>query len=154
MTELAEIKAQLKKELPSILADRPVQLVYLYGSMAEGRPLAHSDIDLALVLDPERRLSPYQQVLLSLDIAAQLEQSIPCRRIDIRPINQAPLTVQGRILIKGILLYARDEEFRVQYEIQTRKRYFDFLPAAQMMQQAYFEHMKADLQRKGLLAHG
>jgi predicted nucleotidyltransferase len=154
MTELADLKLHLRKKLRTILNDKPVQLVYLYGSMAEGYPLAHSDIDLALVLDHRHQLSPYQQMLLAIDISAQLEQSLPGRQIDIRFINQAPLMVQGRILTNGFLLYTKNEDFRVTYETLTRKQYFDFLPVVKMMQKAYFAHMKTDLKRKGLLADG
>lgn len=149
-----EVLTQLKAELPAILAGRPVMLAYLYGSVAEGCALPDSDVDVALVLAPDHGLSPYQRMCLELNIAAELEECCSGREVDVRSINDAPLMAQGIVVTEGIPVYVRDENFRVDYEVLTRKRYFDFLPVARMMQRAYFEHMGADLRRKGVLTHG
>ena len=62
--------------------------------------------------------------------------------------------MQERVLTSGVLLYFRDEDFRVNYETRIRKRYFDFQPVLTMMRQAYFERLDADLEKKGLLMNG
>ncbi len=54
------------------------------------------------------------------------------------------------MLTDEILLYSRDEYFRVAYEIRTRRLYVDFQPVLTMMRQACFERMEADLREKGL----
>jgi len=59
-------------------------------------------------------------------------------------VDNAPLTVQGQVLTGGILLYSRDEAFRVEYEVYTRKKYFDFLPVARMMRGAFFEQLRQE----------
>lgn len=69
---------------------------------------------------------------------------------DVRTIDTAPLRVQGMVLTRGILLYTRDEGFRVSYEVLTRKRYFDFQPTLKMMRRAYFAQMETALKEKGL----
>jgi hypothetical protein len=69
-------------------------------------------------------------------------------------MNDAPLMVQGKVVTEGILVYLRDEDFRVEYETLTRKRYFDFLPVARLMRRAYFEHMERDLRCRKVLADG
>jgi len=51
-------------------------------------------------------------------------------------------------------VYSRQEDFRVEYEVLTRKKYFDFLPVARMMQYAYFEQMDEQLRRHGTPADG
>jgi hypothetical protein len=48
------------------------------------------------------------------------------------------------VLSEGILLFSRDEEFRIQYEVLTRKLYFDFLPVLEMMRTAFFERLKQE----------
>ena len=50
--------------------------------------------------------------------------------------------VKGQVVTYGILLFARDQASRVDFETQTRMAYFDFLPVAQMMQQAFFQRLK------------
>jgi len=64
--------------------------------------------------------------------------------------SAAPAGAQGKVLTEGILLYSRDEYFRVEYEVRTRKLYVDFQPVLTMMREAYFERMEADLRDKGL----
>jgi hypothetical protein len=44
----------------------------------------------------------------------------------------------------------RDEDLRVEYEVYTRSRYFDFQPALEMMRQAYLQRLEAELREKGL----
>lgn len=145
-TERSEILLRLKEEMPAILADQGVMLAYLYGSVADGSALSFSDVDIAIVLEPSFSLSAYKRMQLELNIAAELERRCDMREADVRSIDDAPLTVQGMVLSEGILLYSRDEEFRVRYEVYTRKLYFDFLPVVEMMRRAFFEN----IQKEGL----
>ncbi len=140
----------LRQHLPDILRHHPVQLAYVYGSVASGCPTPLSDVDIALVLAPDCGLDAYQQFMMELDIEAEIEKHCGFRNADVRSINDAPLRVQGQVVTKGLLLYSKDEEFRVAYEIRTRKRYFDFQPVLAMMREAYFAHLEADLREKGL----
>lgn len=136
---------QLKANIASVLAKYPVDMAYLYGSMARGRPLPTSDIDIALVLtDPP---PPYERLKLELTIQADMEDTCQLRELDVRSINQAPLMVQGRILQEGLLLYERNKDFRVAFEVLTHKKYFDFLPAAEKMQKGFLRTIR----EKGLV---
>ena len=134
----------LRTQMPQILAEQPVMLAYLYGSVVDGSASSVSDVDIALVFEPGRLFSPYERMRRELHIAAETEDRCPFREADVRSIDNAPLTVQGRVLTEGILLYSRDEDFRVQYEVYTRKLYFDFLPVEEMMRQAFFERVKQE----------
>jgi hypothetical protein len=46
----------------------------------------------------------------------------------------------------GILLFAKNEQVRIAYEIDTRLRYFDYLPIHLGLQKAFFD----DLRERGL----
>jgi hypothetical protein len=130
--------------MPSILVDRPVMIAYLFGSLAEGSTLPTSDVDIGLVLAPNYALSAYERMKLEFDIAAEVERRCDVREADIRSIDNAPMTVQGMVVSEGILLFSRDEEFRVEYEVRTRKLYFDFLPVVEMMRTAFFEQLEKE----------
>jgi predicted nucleotidyltransferase len=145
-----EIIRVLEKNLPAILQDRPVMIAYAYGSIAAGCPLPTSDVDIALVWTPDCELDAYQRLQVELEIAIEIENRCGIPDADVRGISDAPLRVQGQVLTGGALLYSRDEDLRVAYEVYTRKRYFDFQPTLEMMRQAYFAHMEADLREKGL----
>jgi predicted nucleotidyltransferase len=149
-----DVLDRLRGALPGILAGQPVLLAYLYGSVAEGYALPGSDVDVALVLAPSHGLSAYQRMQMELRIAAELEARCGLPQADVRSVNDAPVMAQGTVVTEGVLVYSCDEDFRADFEVLTRKRYFDFLPVARMMQRAYFEHMGADLRRQGLLPDG
>jgi len=134
----------LQAELLGILHGRPVMLAYLFGSAAEGTALPTSDVDIALVLEPKSHISAYDRMKMEFDIAAEVEDRCKIKEADVRSIDSAPLTVKGMILTEGILLYSRDEEFRVDYETHYRKLYFDFLPVARMMRDAFFRRLKEE----------
>ena len=127
---------QLKDTVAPVLAKYPVDMAYLYGSMARGRPLPTSDIDIALVLsDPP---APYERFKLELTIQAELEDTCQLgEEMDVRSINDAPLMVKGRILQEGLLLYERDRELRIAFEVLTRKLYFDFVLETDKMQKHF-----------------
>lgn len=143
----AGITDRLKTCAASVLSKYPVEAAYLHGSVARGRPLPSSDVDVALLLT-ELPL-PYERLTLELTIQADLEDACQLSDIDVRTINHAPLLVQGRIVQEGILLYSRDKARRVAFEVLTRKKYFDYQPVAERMQQAFLDTI-----RKQGLSHG
>jgi predicted nucleotidyltransferase len=149
-TKASEIIGVLEEHLPAILQGRPVMAAYAYGSIAAGCPLPNSDVDIALVWMSDCTLDAYQRFQTELEIATEIESRCGIPDADVRSINDAPLRVRGQVLTEGVLLYSRDEDLRIAYEVYTRKRYFDFQPTLEMMRQAYFTHMEADLREKGL----
>ena len=137
----------LRQVFPDLVAGSPVRLAYLYGSAAEGKTTPLSDVDIALLLDPDqsRSIDPYDCLMLEMDIALALESCCKILNADVRVINDAPLMFQGRMVQQGHLLYANDEALRIGYETLTLKQYLDYLPVANQFQVAYFEHRRAEL---------
>ena len=140
----AQIIDRLRACIAAVLAPYPVDMAYLYGSVARGRPLPSSDIDIALVLT--EILTHYRRLVLELEIQAALEDACGLSNVDVRAISHAPLTVQGRVIQEGLLLYERDKARRVTFEALTRRRYFDYQPTADRMRRAFLDHVR----RKGL----
>ena len=142
-----EIIARLEAGVADVLSKYPVDIAYLYGSVARGCPLPSSDVDIALVL--AELPPPHERLMLELNIQAALEDTCHLSNVDVRTINNAPLMVQGNIIQEGILLYSRNKERRVAFEVLTRKKYFDYQPMAERMQRAFLDHIR----REGL-SHG
>jgi len=159
----ARIVARIRKILPQALATHPITAAYVYGSVARGTATPMSDVDIALVIEPLTQ-SSYDQLKLELSIQAGIEDAaravaraadteagavdpIELPEIDVRIINNAPLTVQGRILQEGVLVYEGNHQARVEFEVATRKRYFDFAPVAKRLQEALLDHVH----REGIL---
>jgi len=135
----------LRQHVPQILQDLPVRLAYLYGSAARGEATPSSDVDIALVCDEET--SPGQRLRLMLDVSAELFRQVGIVDADVRAINDAPLVFRGRVACEGILLYARDEAQRIEFETRTRDEYFDYLPFHRRLQNAFLKNVR----ERGLL---
>ena len=129
----------LTEGLPEVLNSEPVMIAYVFGSVIEGYAQKSSAVDIALVLSADYQGSSYDRMLLEFKIAEAIEKKLGIPQADVRSINQAPLTARGHILTKGQLVYSRDEEFRVDYEVYTRSRYFDFQPVEKMMLEAFLD---------------
>jgi len=141
-----ELVRRLRQALSAILKDRLVKLAYLYGSVASGFTTSSSDMDIALVTDQE--MTPLEHLHLISAVELELVEHWGVRRADVRVINDAPLVFRGRVVCEGILLFARDEATRIEFETTTRDEYFDYLPVHRRLQEAFF----ADLRKRGL--HG
>jgi predicted nucleotidyltransferase len=140
----SELISLLQRELPTIVAERPVMLAYLFGSVVEGTALPSSDVDIALAFAPSLNLAAYERMQLEFSIAAEIERRCNIKEADVRSIDSAPLTVKGLVLTEGVLLYSRNEEFRVEYEVYNRKMYLDFLPVVEMMREAFFKQLRQE----------
>ena len=143
--EAAQILDGLREVVPSVLAQYPVDVAYVYGSVARGTVTPFSDVDVALVLTEE--LPPYERMMLEFEVEAAIEDASGLAGLDVRAINEAPLMVRGKVVQEGIRLYERDRAQRVAFEVQTRKRYFDFAPVARRLQAAFLDKVR----REGLL---
>ena len=143
--EAAQILDRLREVVPSVLSQYPVDVAYVYGSVARGTVTPFSDVDLALVVSKE--LPPYERMMLEFEIEAAIEDASGTKGLDVRAINAAPLMVRGKVVQEGIRLYERDRARRVAFEVQTTKRYFDFAPVALRLQTAFLDKVR----REGLL---
>ena len=139
-----QIISRLQRGLPRILEQQPVSLAYLYGSVTTGRTGPFSDVDVALLVDEGP--SPLERLKLTLHIQFELAEQCDLSNADVRIINDAPLVFRGRVVTDGILVYARNENERVEFETSTRLHYFDYQPVHKALQDAYF----VDLRERGL----
>jgi len=122
--------AALKNKLAEILPTMPVLLVYLFGSAARNLTARQqgklSDIDLAVLLAHEaQEASGPAELLNLLEIFAKV---FGREDIDLTVLNTSPPVIKGRVLREGILLYARDRQARLDFEIDARREYLDTQP--------------------------
>ena len=82
----------------------------------------------------------------NLALADEIAVRCGLSQIDVRIVNEAPLILRGQVVTDGLLLFARDEDTRVEFETRTRSEYFDFLPVARQLRESFFD----DIQQRGL----
>jgi len=121
----------------SLRARQDVLFAYLYGSFGEGLPF--HDIDVGVYLTMER-----EDVWVDVELARELERAVgraqitcqsggnkeakrPRIPVDVRVLNRAPAVFSYHV-VRGRLLFSRDEDVRVPWVAQTVSRYLDLKP--------------------------
>jgi len=141
-----EIKKKIFKIAADVFRDTQVLFAYLYGSYAVDQAHRFSDLDIGIYVP---RLSQREkmdlEMILALEIDKKLKQG-PAS--DVRIINSLPLTVAGKIITEGLLIYCRDDEARIDYETIIRSAYFDFLPFIHNYQRTYLEQIAVQSDKK------
>jgi len=121
--EREAIIESLRRELQK----RPkIVFAYLLGSFAEGLPFR--DIDIAIWVEGVSREQAWDY---EVQIATELTRILGIE-VDVRLLNFAPL---GFCLnaVNGILLFSRDDEFRLNFIEQVSRAYMDFSWLAHQM---------------------
>ena len=130
---------RLKAAAAAVLHDAPVCFAYLYGSVARGEAHPGSDLDVAVMF--ERSVPAEERLSLELALGLALDAQLGGERADVRDLAVLPLVLRGRVVTEGALLFSRDEEGRVAFEVATRNEFFDFLPAYRAYQEASLARM-------------
>lgn len=132
----SKIIDEIQRVSEGIFSRYPVLFAYVYGSFANDTVHPFSDLDIGVYLQPE---SCEQALETELDLALEIDKALEhVIEADVRAINNLPLVFTGQILTEGILVYSRDEAARVEFEVQMRKKYFDFMPVILDYRKAYF----------------
>ncbi len=128
----------LKKGAKPLFAHYPIELAYLYGSAASGKTSQFSDVDIALVLTPNS-IIPSKRLRFEMMIENEIAERCNISNADVRVVNDAPLALRGQVVTEGILLYARNETLRIEFETQTRSEFFDFQPMLNALRNSFFD---------------
>jgi hypothetical protein len=117
----AEAREEIREILRSLLSARPeIIFSYLHGSFGDVGPFA--DIDLAVYVDiiPESHLG-YE---LALETACM--RAIGTCAVDVRILNDAPLSFKYNVVKSGVPFVVRDNAARVEFQEHVTGRYLDF----------------------------
>jgi predicted nucleotidyltransferase len=116
---------QWTSQLVEYLAGRSeVLAAYLYGSHAEGRANALSDMDIGVLIRDglaEERLWRLEDAL-----AADLGHVLHTDQVDLVVLNLAPLRIRYEVISRGKVLYSADDGARADFESYSLRRYWDF----------------------------
>lgn len=134
--EGAKTITQIRDAAARVFSAEPIVAAYLYGSYAR-RENFPSDIDIAIYLEPGTHLSLEKE----LRMAGRLEEESRLRPIDLRVINDMPLTFQGEVITRGILVYSSDESARVSFETRVYDLFFDYLPHLKKLRREFLRNV-------------
>jgi len=108
------------------LAKRPdIVCAYLFGSVVKETAGPRSDVDVAVLLRDglSREEMAEWRLQLLVDLGAFSD-----REVDVVVLNTAPPVLQNQVLRYGRLIYERDREQRIRFEVRARQVYFDVKP--------------------------
>ncbi len=120
MQELSKAIVTRLQEYTQIL------VVYLFGSQARGQAGPLSDVDLAVLLDPD--LTRAEMVDLQLRLMADLADELDRDDVDVVVLNHAALVLCHQVLKTGQVLLCRDERARFRFTFETNRDYLDAVP--------------------------
>ena len=103
-----------------------VVLAYLFGSHARGRAWAHSDVDVAVLL--EGRPDSDRCFDMRLEVIGGLMGILHTNDVDVLILNQAPPALRYAVLRDGIILFCRDRQAMIEFRVRTLNEYLDFKP--------------------------
>ncbi len=128
---------QLKALLETVLCSFPeVEAAFLFGSVAEGRARADSDIDLALV-PGKSGLKPRKLEILAAMAEAGLDN------IDMVILDTQDPVLRYEAIRQNCLVYARDDFDRGDYYSRGMREYFDFEPVLAVQREAYKRRLES-----------
>ncbi len=106
-----------------VFDDTPVVIAYLFGSHAVGRAGPESDYDITVLCAPE--LSSAELGHWRLELIGRLIDLYRNNAVDLVILNDAPPLLRFEVIRVRHVLYNRDEEARVAFEVRTMQEWFD-----------------------------
>ncbi len=116
VTERVDIRHALER-MKTVQGFEKVRFVILYGSVAEGRAGAGSDIDLAVYYDGDREEAGWFRFAALSELCDD--------HYDIQIFSHLPLYVRTEVL-RGEVIYCTDERFLYDIAYQTIREFDDF----------------------------
>ena len=117
----AEKDAILEKLAGAIAGQEEILFAYVFGSFSEDAPF--HDIDVGIYLSGT---DPAAALRSGAETALRLEQALRYP-VDVSVLNSAPLPFLFHV-IRGLPIFARDEDLRAEIVEQTVRRYLDIKP--------------------------
>ena len=116
-------KEKIIKEISSYFFQRhdDILTVYIFGSFILRRSFSDIDIGIITVTDLSHPLE------FELALESQLEKIIKYP-IDIRILNQAPISFSQNVFRTGRVILDSNSNMRADFEGRILKQYFDFAP--------------------------
>jgi len=113
-----------------------VVAAYHFGSTVRGVARPESDVDVAVVLEPEAAASSAEdELVVSLArLQNRLQRHLGLRKLDLVVLNHQGAVFQHNVLRTGRLIWDADRRRRVLFETQVISEYCDFLPTLRLIE--------------------
>jgi len=103
-----------------------ISALYIFGSAANGKEIAESDVDIAVLINDHKKGRRTYDSLRKTYYAASPKLSI--RPVDIVIMNTAPPFLKHRIIKTGKVLFDRNKRLRTRFTANAIIEYLDYKP--------------------------
>jgi predicted nucleotidyltransferase len=131
LAQVCEIVARTLERRPEVLE------AYVFGSLARGEGSAHSDVDVAVYVDPAAVSRRDQGLGLDAEIAPDLMRALGTDRVDVVLLDSAPPLLYHRVLRDGVRVLTRDVGATTAREGRALSRYCDYVPQLEKIRAAH-----------------
>lgn len=116
---------QIEKTVKETLQmQRGILFGYVFGSTVTGNTRKGSDIDVAMYLSPEIKPRFFD---IRLELLEKLTRAFR-KEADVVILNTAVPFLRYVVLKEGKLVFERNQEARIDFELKTLNEYFDYKP--------------------------
>lgn len=120
----------------ALAGDQRIVFAYVFGGLARGRVSPLSDVDVACYLDADADRP--EALLYLVGVVSDVFES---DAVDVVILNNAPLSLAGRIQESAAILVDRDPHRRHVYESLIRRMFWDFqIKERQILEARYRRH--------------
>jgi predicted nucleotidyltransferase len=138
-----------REQLASIFEAHGVVLAYLFGSQAEKKAGALSDVDVAVLL--EETMERQQWFRIQLDLIGELVGLFHRNDVDVVILNEATPLLAHEVVHHGRVIY-EDEASRpaVDFAVRAITRYADTAPLRRLKQRYLEEWLQERRRARGV----
>jgi len=118
----------LKRDLSVFLSGKQeIIFAYLFGSCLRGKTGGEHDIDIAVFFDPAHfdRVSQAQTYGPEAQLVAEIIHLLKYNLIDLVILNKVPPLLAYEVIHNGAMLFCKDQDLRIEFEISSLKRHAD-----------------------------
>lgn len=116
-----DIFVRLDRLGPVLDQDDRIVFAYLFGGLAKGEAKPLSDVDVAIFLDGATNAADAK-----LNLIGVISDALGTDEFDLVVLNNASLSIAGRILRTRKILVDKQPHFRHTFESRIMREFFDF----------------------------
>ncbi|MEW5896447.1 MAG: nucleotidyltransferase domain-containing protein [Nanoarchaeota archaeon] len=106
----------IEPEITALCRQFKIDLFYIFGSYASGKPGLLSDIDIAYF--SKHKINP-------LKLLPHLQDLFKEEALDLVDLSTAPPALVHQVLKKGKCLYSKDLKAKIDFEMKAECEYYD-----------------------------
>ncbi len=134
------INKKVLSQLNKLFSLYPIEAAYLFGSQIKGQPSKLSDVDIAVLFEPNRFASLSLEV--SLNLIGDLKKIFKKEKIDLTILNGASPVIKQQAVLSGQRLYCQNRNEILNFEKRALQEYEDTIFLRQVYYQAMRERAK------------